>query len=125
MKASAVKGLFAAAAALVLTVTPLAGWSVTIDVTKFHQRYPWNGLVDIDYTITRSEDDATLDPMKYSVRITVVNCETAVTNVAHIFRQVQLPVSDGAHRVTWDANAENITFKSQNVKVFAEIVHYA
>ena len=125
MKASAVKGLFAAAAAVVLTVTPLAGWSVTIDVTKFQQRYPWNGLVDIDYTITRSEDDATLDPMKYSVRITVVNCETAVTNVAHVFRQVQLPVSDGAHRVTWDANAENITFKSQNVKVFAEIVHYA
>ena len=114
-------------AAVVLAATPLVGWSVTIDVTKFQQRYPWNGLVDIDYKITRAENDATLDPARHSVRITVVNCDAdpAVTNVAHIFRQGALPVSDGAHRVTWDANAENITFNSQNVKVFAEIVHYA
>ena len=127
MEAQAVKGLFAAAAAVVLAATPLVGQCVTIDVTKFQQRYPWNGLVDIDYTITRSENEATIDPLKHSVRISVVNCAVtpAVTNVAHVFRQGALPVSDGAHRVTWDANAEGINFKSQNVKVFAEIVRYA
>ena len=125
MKTQAVKGFFAAAAAVVLAVTPLAGRSVTIDVTKFQQRYPWNGLVDIDYTITRTEGDLELDPAKNFVEITVVNCENATTNVAHVFRQGKLPVSDGTHRVTWDANAEGINFKSQSVKVFAEIVHYA
>ena len=128
MKTSAIKGLFAAAAAVILAATPLIGRGVTVDVTKFQQRYPWNGLVDIDYTITRAENDATLDPAKHSVRISVVNCDVkpATTNVAHIFLQLTpIPVSDGAHRVTWDANAENITFKSQNVKIFAEIVHYA
>ena len=127
MKTQAVKGFFAAAAAVVLAVTPLAGRSVTIDVTKFQQRYPWNGLVDIDYTITRSDGEATLDPAKHFVEISVVNCAVtpATTNVAHIFRQQTLPVSDGAHRVTWDANAERVNFKSQSVKVFAEIVHYA
>ena len=127
MKTPAVKGFFAATAAVVLAVTPLAGRSVTIDVTKFQQRYPWNGLVDIDYTITRTEGDLELDPAKNFVEITVVNCaETLpVTNVAHVFRQGVLPVSDGTHRVTWDANAEGVNFKSQNVKVFAEIVHYA
>ena len=127
MKTSAVKGLFAAAAAVVLAATPLVGRSVTINVTKFQQRYPWNGLVDIDYTITRDEGESELDPSQYSVEISVVNCDVtpAVTNVAHVFRQGALPVSDGAHRVTWDANAEGVNFKSQNVKVFAEIVYYA
>lgn len=125
MKTPAVKGFFAAAAAVVLTAMPLVGQSVTIDVTKFQQRYPWNGLVDIDYTIARSGDEGELNAAKHSVEITVVNCENATTNVAHVFRQGVLPVSDGAHRVTWDANAEGIAFNSQNVKVFAEIVHYA
>ena len=127
MKTPAVKGLFAAVAAVVLAATPLVGRSVTIDVTKFQQRYPWNGLVDIDYKISRSGGESELDPAKHSVRISVVNrAETpAVTNVAHVFRQGALPVSDGTHRVTWDANAEGINFKSQDVKVFAEVVHYA
>ena len=125
MKTPAVKVLFAAVAAVVLAVTPLVGQCVTIDVTKFQQRYPWNGLVDIDYTITRSGGESALNPAKHSVKISVVNCENAVTNVAHVFRQGALPVSDGAHRVTWDANAEGVNFKSQDVKVFAEVVHYA
>ena len=121
------KLLFAAVAAVVFAASPLAGWGVTVDVTKVQQRYPWNGLVDIDYTITHAEGEEALDPLKYSVEITVVNCDEtpAVTNVAHVFRQGTLPVSDGTHRVTWDANAEGINFKSQSVKMLAEIVHYA
>lgn len=127
MKTNAVKVVFAAVVAVFLAASPRIGWSVTVDVTKFQQRYPWNGLVDIDYTITRDQGESELVPGKYSVEISVVNCaETpAVTNVAHVFRQGILPVSDGAHRVTWDANAEGINFKSENVKVFAEVVHYA
>ena len=127
MKTPAVRGLFAAAAAVVVAAMPLVGRSVTIDVTKVQQRYPWNGLVDIDYTITRTEGDLELDPAKNFVEITVVDCavEPAVTNVAHVFRQGALPISDGTHRVTWDANAEGVNFKSQDVKIFAEIVHYA
>ena len=115
----------AAALAVTAAVVTVEADGVTIDVMKFQQRYPWNGLVDIDYTISRSGGESELDPAKHSVRISVVNrAETpAVTNVAHVFRQGTLPVSDGAHRVTWDANAEGINFKSQDVKVFAEVVH--
>ncbi len=118
--------MFAAAAAVLLAATPLVGQGVTIDVTKVQQRYPWNGLVDIDYTITLNQGEEELNSAEYGVRITVVNCEEtpAVTNVAHVFRQGTLPVSNGVHRVTWDANAEEKTFTSQNVKVFAEIVRY-
>ena len=114
-------------AAAALTTAALASDGVTIDVTKFQQRYPWNGLVDIDYKITLTDGETALDPAKYSVEISVVNCGVtpSVTNVAHFFRQGTLPVSDGTHRVTWDANAEGVNFRSQNVKVFAEIVHYA
>ena len=121
--ASILKSVVAAA----LATAALTSAGVTIDVTKVQQRYPWNGLVDIDYTIARAEGDPELDPTKNSVEIAVVNCDRtpAVTNVAHVFRQGALPISNGTHRVTWDANAEGINFKSQNVKVFAEIVHYA
>ena len=126
MKTKAVRSMFAAAAAVLLAATPLVGQGVTIDVTKVQQRYPWNGLVDIDYTITLNQGEEELNSAEYGVRITVVNCEEtpAVTNVAHVFRQGTLPVSNGVHRVTWDANAEEKTFTSQNVKVFAEIVRY-
>ena len=121
--ASILKSVVAAA----LATAALTSAGVTIDVTMVQQRYPWNGLVDIDYTIARAEGDPELDPTKNSVEIAVVNCDRtpAVTNVAHVFRQGALPISNGTHRVTWDANAEGINFKSQNVKVFAEIVHYA
>ena len=114
-------------AAAALTTAALASDGVTIDVTKAQQRYPWNGLVDIDYTIKRDQGESALDPAKHSVRISVVNCAVtpAVTNIAHVFRQGAIPVSDGTHRVTWDANAEGVNFKSQDVKVFAEVVHYA
>ena len=127
MKTQAIRVLFAAVAAVMLAALPLVGWSVTVDVARFQQRYPWNGLVDIDYTITRNQGELDLDPAKNSVEIIVVNCDRspAVTNVAHVFRQGALPVSDGTHRVTWGANAEGINFKSQSVKIFAEIVHYA
>ena len=120
---SALKSVTAAALAL----AALASGGVTVDITKVQQRYPWNGLVDIDYKITRTGDEPALEPAKHSVEISVVNCDVTpvVTNVAHVFRQGALPVSDGAHRVTWDANAEGVNFKSQNVKVFAEVVHYA
>ena len=119
--------LSAACAAGVLVAMPQVGQCVTADVTKVQQRYPWNGLVDIDYTIVRSGGEAVLDSATYRVKISVVNCDVspAETNVAHVFRQGALPVSDGTHRVTWDANAEGVNFKSQNVKVFAEIVHTA
>ena len=127
MKTPAVKGLFAAAAAVVLAVTPLDSQCVTIDVTKVQQRYPWNGLVDIDYKITLGEGEQPLEPTTSSVEISVVNCDMspAETNVAHVFRQGIVPVSAGSHRVTWDANAEGVNFKSRSVKVFASIVHYA
>ena len=127
MKTPAVKGLFASAAAVVLAATPLVGQCVTIDVTKVQQRYPWNGLVDIDYKITLGEGEQPLEPTTSSVEISVVNCDMspAETNVAHVFRQGIVPVSAGSHRVTWDANAEGVNFKSRSVKVFASIVHYA
>ena len=119
--------VLAATVLVAASVIAVEANGVTIDVTKFQQRYPWNGLVDIDYMIVRDQGESALDPAKHNVRISVVNCGVtpAATNIAHVFRQGALPVSDGAHRVTWDANAEGINFKAQNVKVFAEVVHYA
>ena len=114
-------------ALVVVAALPLVGSAVTVDVTKAQQRYPWNGLVDIDYTITRSGGESALTDTVHSIEFSVVNCDVspAVTNVAHVFLQGFPPVSDGTHRVTWNANAEGVNFKAQSVKVFASVIHYA
>ena len=126
IKRTLISRLFAAVAVLGLVASPLTGQSVTIDVTKVQQRYPWNGLVDIDYTIMRSEGEGAYNPDLYCVEFTVVNhgVTPAVTNVAKEFRNGNPTVSDGGHRVTWDANADGVDFASESVEVVAEIVHY-
>ena len=125
MKTSAVKGLFAAAAAVLFTATPLVGRSVTIDVDQIKQRYPWNGLVDIDYTITLGQDEAfgvddSLEVLMIDRAIT-----PAVTNRAITFLQAPLPLTAGAHRITWDANADDVTNRTDNAEFVVRLRHYS
>ena len=45
--------------ALVVAATAMAQAAVSVTDMKAVQRYPWNGMVDIDYTVVC--DDATAD----------------------------------------------------------------
>ena len=97
--------------------------SVTLD--RVQQRYPWNGLVDIDYTIGYDAGEAELDPATDRLRFQVVNNLTHETNVAVRINGCQpLPVAAGKHRVTWDANADGVVFQSTDVTITLEVVHY-
>lgn len=86
----------------------------TISVTRAAQRYPWNGLVDIDYTVSGIEKD----PVDYTVTLTVTLDGTPYT--AQHFLQCagcDLPTADGTYRVTWDAQKDGAAVQASSVSV--------
>lgn len=71
------------------------------------QRYPWNGLVDIDYTIVGESTGCQLD-------ISVKDLMTGSTYIPTKFLSEKV-VAEGVHRLTWSTEAEGITIISTNV----------
>lgn len=105
-----------AAAVMVLT----SGSGVTLNLDRVQQRYPWNGFVDIDYTIA----DVSGDVNDYIVKVTV----TADSQewVAQHFKGLawcDLPTTAGKHRVTWDSAADGANFISKNVSVKIDLLY--
>ena len=96
---------------------------LTIDRTQ--QRYPWNGLVDIDYTITR--DPASVPSVDDNLEVMMIDksVSPAVTNRAIRFLQAPLPMTAGKHRITWDANADGVTNYVERASFVMKIAHYA
>ena len=98
---------------------------VTLTVGKIQQRYPWNGLVDIDYTLS-FKDGETLGPDE-NLEILMIDksAASAVTNRAVSFLQAPLPLSAGSHRITWDTKADGVTGRVERAAFQVRIVHYA
>lgn len=78
------------------------------------QRYPWNGMVDIDYTITG-------DAAGLKLEIGVEDRQNGKSYTPSKFMSI-LPVSAGRHRVTWSTEAEGVTIISTNVAVTVSLV---
>ena len=98
--------------------------AASLEVNQVKQRYPWNGLVDIDYTIALGEGEKfTVDD---SVEVLMVNNDVspAVTNRAICFLQAPLPMTAGKHRITWDANFDGFTNRIEKAKFIVKIVHH-
>ena len=97
---------------------------VTLTVGKIQQRYPWNGLVDIDYSLA-FENDAPLDANDNLEILMIDKSATpAVTNRAVRFLQAPLPLTAGAHRITWDATADGVTDRIERAAFQVKLVHY-
>ena len=114
--------LIVAAFAAVLTSSA----AETIALDRVQQRYPWNGLVDVDYTISGLAADA--DPGDYQVRMTVTATTNGVpiTIVASNFLTCaccDLPVANGKSRVTWNSAADGATFRADDAKVQVDLYH--
>ncbi|MCQ2389117.1 MAG: formylglycine-generating enzyme family protein [Kiritimatiellae bacterium] len=113
--------LLAAAAAVVAAE---AG-GVVLQVDRIRQRYPWNGLVDVDYTVVFAEGEAPGVDDNLEVSLVDRSATPAVTNRAITFLQAPLPLSAGAHRITWDANADGMTNRVERAEMRIALVHYA
>ena len=97
----------------VVAMVAIAADPVVSDVTA-KQRYPWNGMVDIDYTIT---GDAT----GMSLEVSVEDVQNGKLYTPTKFLSL-LPVDEGRHRITWSTEAEGVTIVSTNVVVSLSII---
>ena len=83
----------------------VAGVTVT-DVTA-RQRYPWNGKIDIDYTVTGTD---------------TADTALAVSLTDHDTGRVYTLTDAGRHRVTWDTAVDGLDLVSSNVTATVSLV---
>ena len=96
--------------------------AAVVAVDRVQQRYPWNGLVDIDYTIAGVEGDGCNYRLALSCSATVggVAVTRPLTNFT-VYAACDLPTSNGTWRVTWDANADGLSFQAEDLKIAANL----
>ena len=98
----------------------------TITGVTAQQRYPWNGKVDISYTVSGDiASEARQNESFAWLKVSAVDLDANETYVAtQSFGDAALAA--GRHTITWDMEAEGLTFKSTNVvfKVSGETAKY-
>lgn len=113
--------MIAALAAILGGTRPVAAEAPTLLVENvtFRQRYPWNGLVDIDCKVNCS-DPTTNISLYVSVKDTAANKSLAVRSVwleSDATHTNALEVKSGKHRLVWDAGKDNPNFVGDAVTV--------
>lgn len=86
----------------------------TITGVTAQQRYPWNGKVDISYTITGDvAAEAKQRAVFTSLKVTATDKDTET-----IYEATQLSgdasLAEGIHSIVWDMDAEGLSVKSTN-----------
>lgn len=103
-------------AAAVSCATP----AITLD--RAQQRYPWNGLVDIDYTISGLTGNAN----DYVMTLEWSSASAGENGTAHAFVDLascDLPMGNGAHRVTWNAADDGLEFLAKDFSLTARLAY--
>lgn len=100
----------------VITVLASCPAATVSDVTA-RQRYPWNGMVDIDYTITGSDTEDT------AIAVSVTDTDTGKIYTPTNFLEVP-PTVAGRHRITWSTEADGLDLIASNVTVTVSLLKY-
>ena len=81
------------------------------------QRYPWNGKVDITYTVSGDiANTAKQQALITSLKVTATDRETGTAYTATALSlSGNTGLGDGTHTLVWDMDAEGLTLKSTNV----------
>lgn len=85
--------------------------AITVTDVSAHQRWPWNNLIDIDFTIGGASADATF---KIDVKATYAN--GTQTLIAKRFATDPV-VKGGENRITWDIGLDCPNFKADDLRV--------
>ena len=99
----------------VLTGLVSTSYAATITGVTAQQRYPWNGKVDISYTVTgdiaaEAKQKALLTSLKVMATDRTANTTYTATHLSG-----DTALTAGTHSIVWDMDAEGLTFKSTNV----------
>ena len=101
--------LFATAILLGLGLSAFADTPTIIGVTA-QQRYPWNGKVDITFTVSGSFSETVV------LKVSAIDNDSGTTYTANSSTLAgDTGATSGTHRVVWDLNAQGIEIKSDDV----------
>ena len=103
------------AISIIMGAMPVFATMPTITGVTAQQRYPWNGKVDISYTVTGDiAEEAKQKALLTSLKVTA---QDNVANKAYTATQLSgdMALTIGTHKFVWDMNAEGLTFKSEDV----------
>ena len=102
----------------------LSAFGVEVSVNRVQQRYPWNGYVDVDYTVTLGAGEAEIAPLDYDLQFTATDTATGRRYPMLVFQESVFSLASGKHTVTWKAREEGYDFVSSSVTVTATLKHY-
>ncbi len=87
------------------------------DVTA-QQRYPWNGKVDISYTVSGIEDIEAVKKeyglLALNLKVSAADQESGTTNVA-MSVSGDMTLTNGTHHIVWDMDADGLSIVSTAV----------
>ena len=87
----------------------------TITGVTAQQRYPWNGKVDISYTVTGDiAAEAKQQGLLTSLKVTAIDNESDAVYVATSISG-DASLAEGLHSIVWDMGSEGFDIKSSNV----------
>lgn len=87
-----------------------------IENVRARQRWPWNGKVDIDFDVVGDVTLGLPDGVEVALLVTATNRVAGTNYVASIAAlSGDTGTAAGAHRVTWDLNAQGLAFESGDV----------
>ena len=103
---------------LLVILTALTSWAdPTITDVSVQQRYPWNGKVDISYTVSGESDIAAhcsayglIPSLKVTATDNVADKTYTATSLSG-----DMALTDGTHTLVWDLDADGLSIKSTNV----------
>ena len=94
-----------------ISFDPILPTPTAVEVTniKCTQRYPWNGMVDIDYTVKceKADADVWVYPVGYDKDSNTTMAPRSLTGDG-----VNAPVKAGTHRMTWKVTDDYPDFNS-------------
>lgn len=99
-------------------VTPFTVWAApAITSVTAQQRYPWNGKVDISYTVTgdiagHALTNGVITTLKVTATDTVANASYTATAAA---LSGETTLTEGSHAIVWDLDQQGVNVKSSNV----------
>ena len=102
---------------LLLTTGVVSNAATVSDVTA-RQRWPWNGLVDIDYTIIGDDTENT------AIAVKVTDTDTGRIYTPTNFLETP-PTDAGRHRITWSTEADRLDLIASNAVFEVSLLKYA
>ena len=102
---------------LLIVAVCSCGYAATVSDVTARQRYPWNGMVDIDYTITGADTEDT------AIAVKVTDTDTGKVYTPTNFLEVP-PTVAGRHRITWSTEADGLILIASNVTVTVSLLKY-